>query len=165
MDKDTERIIQHEGAAALLDRGVSVPLKDIHVPFFRKPIKLRVTMRRPRMGGLMRLAQVYLSLGVTAAEIKQFTKEEEMAFIALHGKRISRMIAYTLCRGWWSRHFLVGFTAWWIRNWMEKEYLEAAMHNFIMLLGTDPFTSIIRSAEKMNPMKLRLKLSQKIKGS
>lgn len=164
MDKDTERIIQHEGAAALLDRGVSVPLKDIHVPFIKRPIKLRVTMRRPRMGGLMRLAQVYLSLGVTAAEIKQFTKEE-MAFIALHGKRISRMIAYTLCRGWWSRHFLVGFTAWWVRNWMEKEYLEAAMHNFIMLLGTDPFTSIIRSAEKMNPMKLRLKLSQKIKGS
>lgn len=46
-----------------------------------------------------------------------------------------------------------------------KEYLEAAMHSFIMLLGTDHFTSIIRSAEKMNPMKLRLKLSQKIKGS
>lgn len=35
MDKDTERIIQHEGAAALLDRGVSVPLKDIHVPFIK----------------------------------------------------------------------------------------------------------------------------------
>lgn len=160
-----ERIIQHEGAAALLDRGLSVPLKDIYVPFIKKPIKLRVTMRRPRMGGLMRLAQVYLTLGVTAAQMKKFSKEEEMAFIALHGKKISRMIAYTLCRGWWSRHFLVGITAWWVRNWMEKEYLEAVMHNFIMLLGTDPFTSIIRSAEKMNPMKLRLKLSQKIKGS
>lgn len=165
MDANVERLIQAEGAAALLDRGVSVPLKDIRIPFRKKPLKVRVTMRRPRLGGLMRLARVYLSLGVTAEEMGKFTKEEEMAFLARNGKKVSRMIAYTLCRGWWSRHFLVGFTAWWVRNWMEKEYLGAVMHNFIMLLGTDPFTSIIRSAGKMNPMKQRLRLSQRRKGS
>ena len=163
MDAELERMVQREGAAALLDRGVSVPLKDMRIPFRKKPLKLRVVMRRPRLGGLMRLARVYLSLGVTAEQMKKFTKEEEMAFLAAHGREISRMIAYTLCRGWWSRRLLVGVTAWVVRNWMSPEYLDAAMRSFVLLLGTDPFTSIIRSAGKMNPMKLRL--SQGKKGS
>lgn len=161
MDEATARMVQREGAAALLDRGVSVPLKDIRIPFRKEPLKLRVVMRRPRLGGLMRLARVYLSLGVTAEQMKKFTKEEEMAFLAAHGREISRMIAYTLCRGWWSRRLLVGVTAWVVRNWMAPEYLDAAMRRFIFLLGTDPFTNIIRSASRMNPMKL----SQRRKGS
>lgn len=163
MDEATARMVQSEGAAALLDRGVSVPLKDIRIPFRKKPLKLRVVMRRPRLGGLMRLARVYLGLGVTAEQMDKFTKEEEMAFLVMHGKDVSRMVAYTLCRGWISRHLLVGVTAWAVRNWMAPEYLDAAMRKFILLLGTDPFTSIIRSAKKTNPMKLRL--SQGKKGS
>lgn len=162
MDGVVERMIQREGAAALLDRGVSVPLKEIRLPFC-KPLRLRVVMRRPRLGGLMRLARVYLSLGVTAAQIEAFSKEEEMAFIAAHGKQVSRMVAYTLCRGWISRRLLVGATAWVVRNWIDTEYVSAAMRSFVFLLGTDPFTSIIRSAERTNPMKLRL--SQRDKGS
>ena len=109
----------------------------------------------------MRLAREYLSLGVTAAQIEAFSKEEEMAFIAVHGKRVSRMIAHTLCRGWWSRHLLVGVTAWWVRNFMELPFLMAAMRNFIFLLGTDPFMNIIRSVERTNPMKLRLSRPRK----
>lgn len=88
MDEKVARLIQREGAAALLDRGVSVPLKDIRLPF-RKPLRLRVVMRRPRLGGLIRLARVYLSLGVTAEQMNKFTKEEEMAFLATHGKQLS----------------------------------------------------------------------------
>ena len=161
MDKATERLIQAEGAAALLDRGVSVPLKEVRVPWRRKPLRLRVVMRRPRLGGLMRLARIYLSLGVTAAEMEQFSKEEEMAFIARHGKAVSRMIACTLCRGWWSRHLLGGVAAWWVRQWMEPAYMSAAMRSFVLLLGTAPFTSIIRSAGMTNPMTLRLSHGKK----
>ena len=163
MDAKTARMIEAEGAAALLDGGVSVPLKEVRIPFRKKPLRLRAVMRRPRLGGLIRLSRVYLRLGVTAAEMEKFTKEEEMAFIAAHGKDLSLMVAYTLCRGWWSRHLLVGLTAWWVRHFMEPAYMDAAMRNFVFLLGTDPFTSIIRSAGMMNPMKLRL--SQKRKGS
>lgn len=163
MDAETARMVQREGAAALLDRGVSVPLKELRIPFRKKTVKLRVVMRRPRMGGLIRLARVYLSLGVTAAEMEKFTKDEEMAFIAAHGKAVSHMIAYTLCRGWWSRHLLAGLAAWWVRHFMEPAYMDAAMRNFVFLLGTDPFTRIIRSAGRTNPMKLRL--SQRRKGS
>lgn len=161
MDAELERMIQREGAAALLDWGVSVPLKDIRIPFWKKPLTVRVVMRRPRLGGLMRLARVYLGLGVTAEQMKKFTKEEEMAFLAAHGREVSRMVALTLCRGWISRHLLVGPAAWAVRNWMAPEYLDAAMRNFILLLGTDPFTAIIRSAGKMNPMKLRLSHGRK----
>lgn len=163
MDAKTARMIEAEGAAALLDRGVSVPLKELRIPFRKKPLKMRVVMRRPRLGGLMRLARVYLSLGVTADEMTKFTKDEEMAFIAAHGKAVSQMVAYTLCRDWWSRNLLVGLTAWWVRHFMEPAYMDAAMRNFVFLLGTDPFMSIIRSAGMTNPMKLRL--SQEKKGS
>ena len=163
MDAELERMVQREGAAALLDRGVSVPLKAIRIPLRRKPLTVRVVMRRPRLGGLMRLARVYLSLGVTADEMQHFTKEEQMAFLARHGKAVSRMVALTLCRGWMSRRLLLGLAAWAVRNWMEPRYLDAAMRRFILLLGTDPFTTIIRSAGKMNPMKL--KLSQGKRGS
>lgn len=155
MDEKVARLIQREGAAALLDRGVSVPVKEIRLPFC-KPLRLRVVMRRPRLGGLIRLARVYLSLGVTAEEMKKFSKEEEMAFLVAHGKAVSRMIAYTLCRGWISRRLLVGPAAWLVRNWIDTEYVSAAMRNFIFLLGTDPFTNIINSVERMNPMKLRM---------
>lgn len=160
MDDKIERLIQREGAAALLDRGVSVPLKEIRLPFC-KPLRLRVVMRRPRLGGLMRLARVYLSLGVTAEEMKKFSKEEEMAFLVTHGKQVSRMVAYTLCRGWISRRLLVGPAAWLVRNWVETEFVSAAMRNFIFLLGTDPFMNIIRSVERTNPMKLRLSRPRK----
>ena len=77
MDKSTERLVQAEGTAALLDRGVSVPLKELRIPFRKKPLKMRVVMRRPRLGGLIRLARVYLLLGVTAEQMKKFTKEED----------------------------------------------------------------------------------------
>ena len=95
--------------------------------------------------------------------MEKFTKEEEMAFIASHGKDVSRIIALTLCRGWVSRKLLVGVASWWIRNWMEARMMAAAMRKFVLLLGTAPFTSIIRSAERTNPMKPRL--SQGRKGS
>ena len=107
-------MIEAEGAAALLDGGVSVPLKEVRIPFRKKPLRLRAMMRRPRLGGLIRLSRVYLRLGVTAAEMEKFTKEEEMAFIAAHGKDLSLMVAYTLCRGWLWRKLLVRPTAWWI---------------------------------------------------
>ena len=86
-----------------------------------------------------------------------------MAFIATHGKDVSLMVAYTLCRGWLWRKLLVRPTAWWIRNMMEQRYLMACMRKFVLLLGTDPFTSIIRSAERTNPMKPRL--SRRRRGS
>lgn len=163
MDEAAIRRIQAEGAAALLDEGVSVPLKQFRLPFRKKPVTIRITMRRPTMGGQINISRVYNSMGVTSGQMEKFTKEEEMKFIAEHGKDISRIIAYTFCRGWFARNCLVRIAAWWICNCMEWKFQKAAMQTFISLMGTKDFTPIIRSVERVNPMKLRL--SHKRKGS
>ena len=46
---------------------------------------------------------------------------------------------------------------------MENKYLISVIKKFVGLMGTDSFISIIKSAETVNPMKLRK--SQKKKGS
>ena len=95
MDEAVIKQIQREGADALLDIGVSVPLKAFHIPFRKSPLELRVTMRRPYMSGQILFARTYLSMGITSEEMWGFSKEEEMQFLASHGKAVSRMVAYT----------------------------------------------------------------------
>ena len=163
MDEAVIKQIQREGADALLDIGVSVPLKAFHIPFRKSPLELRVTMRRPYMSGQILFARTYLSMGITSEEMWGFSKEEEMQFLASHGKAVSRMVAYTLCRGPFSRRVLLRPVAWLIRNFMEQRYLVGAIKRFVSLMGTDPFIPIIRLAERTNPMKLRL--SRAAKGS
>ena len=46
---------------------------------------------------------------------------------------------------------------------METDMMAGAMHSYVGLLGTRPFESIIRSAERMNPLLPRL--SRERKGS
>lgn len=163
MDERDIKQIQREGADALLDIGVSVPLKSFRIPLRKNPVELRVTMRRPYLSGQIRFARTFLSMGVTSEQMWNFSKEEEMRFIAEHGKELSLMVACTLCRGWWSRHVLLRPTAWFVRNCMAQDYLTGAVKRFVSLMGTDPFIPIIRSAEMTNPMKLRL--SRKKEGS
>lgn len=163
MNETVMRQIQIEAADALLNAGISVPLKEFRLPFKKEPVRLRVTMKRPYMSGQIKIARTYMSMGVTSAQMDAFTKEEEMKFIVEHGKAISRIIAYTICQSYVSRHLFVGFVAWFIRNFVEDRYMMVAFRTFIRLMGTKSFTTIIRSVEISNPMKLRL--SQKRKGS
>ena len=163
MKESVVRRIQKEGAEALLNAGVSVPLKEFRLPFKKIPVRLRVTMKRPYLSGQLSIARTYLSMGVTSTQMEAFTKEEEMKFIVEHSKAISLIIAYTICQSYVSRHLFVGLVAWFIRNFVEDRYMMVAFRTFIRLMGTKSFTTIIRSVEISNPMKLRL--SQKRKGS
>ena len=52
MDEATIRHIQMEGADALLDAGVTIPLMRLRLPFSKKPIEIRLTMKRPCLSGL-----------------------------------------------------------------------------------------------------------------
>lgn len=149
------RAIQREAADALLDAGVSVPLKELKVPLLKRPVKLRVTLRRPRLAGQIRLARTYLSMGVTAEKMARFTKEEEMSFVAAHGHKVAMMLAEAVCAGAVRRRFARP-VAWLIRECVEPRVLVAAMRRLVSLMGTDPFLPIIRSAEGANPMKPRL---------
>lgn len=163
MDDSVIKQIQREGADALLDIGVSVPLKSFRIPLRKSPVELRVTMKRPYMSGQILFARTYLSMGVTIEDMWNFDKEQEMRFLAEHGKKVSRMLAYTICRGAFSRRFLLWAVSWFLRNFVEQRYLIGTVKRFVSLMGTDPFIPIIRSAERTNPMKLRT--SQKKKGS
>lgn len=163
MDESVIKQIQREGADALLDIGVSVPLKSFRIPLRKSPVELRVTMKRPYMSGQILFARTYLSMGVTSEEMWNYNKDDEMRFLAEHGKEISRMLAYTVCRGWLSRRLFLRPVSWFLRNFVEGRYLTGVVKRFVSLMGTDHFIPIIKSAERTNPMKLRT--SQRKKGS
>lgn len=158
MDDKTIRMIQQEAAEALLNVGVSVPLKGFRLPFRKRPIVFRMTMRRPCMSGQIEIARTYLSMGVKSSEMEKFSKEEQMRFLAEHGNKVCRMIALTL-----GRTIYVKPLTWFVRHFVCYEYQMAAVRKFVSLMGTDPFIPIIRSAEMTNPMKPRL--SQRKRGS
>ena len=159
MDERIIQQIQREGAEALLNVGVSLPLKDFKVPFRKEPLRLRVTMRRPTMGALLKIARLYLSMETTLEQFRSMEFDEQMVWFAKHGKKLSHIIALTMPH-WWLPTCVM---SWCVRRYMKYEFQIAAIDKFVSLLGTDPFIPIIKSAEGTNPMKLRL--SQKRKGS
>ena len=155
MEKTIERVIQREAADALLDNGVSVPLLTV----FGK--MLRVTLRRPTLAAQMSIAREYLSLGVTANDIWGFTKEQEMQFLTVHGRRISKMIALCICRSYLARKLMTPLMSWLVRNFMAHEYMLESVKTFVLLMGTEAFMPIISSAETVNPTVLRLSRTKK----
>lgn len=163
MNETVCRQIQIEAADALLNAGISVPIKEFRLPFKKKPVRLRLIMKRPYMSGQMKIARTYLSMNVKAADMENFTKEQEMAFLVEHGVAISRIIAYTICVGFISQRLFVGLVAWFVRHFVEHRYIMLVFKTFTRLMGSRPFTTIIRSAEMANPLKRRL--SHKGKGS
>ena len=155
--------VEREAAEALLDDGVSVPFKELRIPFTGRRIKLRLTMRRPCLGSQIRIAKEYLALDTTYEQMKAFKVDEEMAFVAKHGARISKMIALTVCRGAISGLLFAPIVSWFIRWFVPDVFIQGANMQFVVLLGTRNFMNIIRSVEMVNPMKPRL--SQRTEGS
>ena len=145
--------IEIEAAEALLDIGVSLPF--FKIPFTRKVVRL--TMKRPCLGGQIRLARLYLRTGITYEEMLEFSKHEELAYMAVHGRRVSKMVALTICRG--------AFSTWLLRWFVDDEYLRAASMQFLCLLGTKSFMTIIKSISTTNPMRPRLSQRKSEKGS
>ena len=162
--------VEIEAAEALLDVGVSLPFLRFKIPFRKKPVSIRVTMKRPCLGSQIRIAKLYLHVhtvtygnnGIKVVE-QQFNKHEEMAFLAIHGKRVSKMVALTICRGAISGLLFSGIVAWLLRWFVPDKYLQGANQRFITLLGTKSFMRIIESVQISNPLKPRE--SQKRKGS
>ena len=157
MDEQVIRRIQREGAEALLDAGVSLPLKDFRLPFRKESLRFRLTMKRPTLSRQIKIAHAYLSMDTTATDLEAMNHKEQMQFLAQHGKTLSRIIALTMER-WWLPVWLL---SWFVRHYMKWEYQKAAFSQFVQLMGTQSFIPIIRSAEMTNPMKLRLSRGKK----
>lgn len=144
--------VMQEAADALLDVGVSVPLAHIKLPWTKKPLRIAVTMRRPTFGGHIRIAKLFLALGFTYEEIEAFTPEEQTAFIATRGHILSQMVALCILRGYWSGLIMAKPLAWVLRWCVRDTYLIAALNQYIRLMGTQSFKTIIRYTGLTNPM-------------
>ena len=122
-----KRNVELEAAEALLDVGILLPLLRFRLPGGRERV-LRVTMRRPCLGGQMRIVRHYLKLGITAREWDAFSEDEERAFFDRHAKRLSLILALTICRGYLSGLLLAPVVAWLIRWKVPSEYRQNAGH-------------------------------------
>lgn len=145
--------IEKEAAEALLDVGVSVPFKEVRLPWRKEPICLRFRMGRPRLGGQIRIARLFVGMNVTHAELEAMTEAERLAWLADHGRTVSRIVALTICRGKWSGLLLSGVVAWLLRWWVDDVWLEGAFRRWTLLLGTRGFESIIALSAATNPLK------------
>ncbi len=149
--------IQREGAEALLDVGVSVPLLDLKLPFKRRPVPVRLTMTRPTLGTLIEMAKIWLSTGMTLEEFRGLDFDGQLSFLVHHGKKLSRMLALAVRQRW----VPVGVLSWAIRRWVPWVYQKGIFEKFVTLMGTESFLPIISAVERMNPMKLRLSHSKR----
>lgn len=145
-------MIEAEVAEALLDVGVSVPLKEFSIPFKKEPVRLKLVMKRPTLGTQIRIARLKSKIGVSYEEMRAMTPDEQQAFIAQHGKTMSRMIALMVCRGFFSGVMFAPIVALIIRWWMDDLHQQIVVSQFIALMGTKGFETIIRSVEAANPL-------------
>ncbi len=156
--------IEKQAAEALLDVGVSVPFKEVRLPWRKEPMRLRFRMGRPRLGTQIRIARLFASLDVTHEELEAMTEAERLKWLAAHGRTVSRIVALTICRGKWSGLLLSGMVAWVLRWAVDDVWLEAAFRRWTLLLGTRGFGSIIALSAATNPLKPTM-ASQERKGS
>ena len=63
--------VEIEAAEALLDVGVSLPFLQFKMPFRKKPVSIRVTIKRPFLGIQIRIAMLYIQLGITYEDMEQ----------------------------------------------------------------------------------------------
>lgn len=141
--------IKGQAADMLLDIGIAIPLLPKFL--FRKK-NSTVTIHRPTLGNLMRIAKVYQQIGVTPDELKDMDFKEQMEFVANHGKDISRIVAYAVCSGCFTGKWLNGMVAWWLRWRVHPVMLVQAM--FQLLKGThlQSFCSIIPLAAQADEL-------------
>lgn len=155
-----KEIIEKEAADALLDVGISFPLIRVKIPFI-KAFYIKGVMKRPKLGSLIRIAKIYLSMGVTVKDMELFTKEQEFEFIANHGHKVAMIAALSILRGTVKGYMFGWLLKWVILLFISDAHLYAIGKQFTPLFGTKSFINIIRSVEIANPLTPRL--SQNVK--
>lgn len=136
---------EHELRAAelLLDVGISIPLKTRWFGL------RRVTMRTPTLGAMMRIAHYYAKLECSFAEVERKNVDEQMAFVAKHGKDVSRIVAYAVCSSRIAGEMFNGVVAWWLRRNVHPAFLLQAMMAFVRGSHVRDFCNIIPLAREM----------------
>ena len=146
-----------KAAESLLDIGVSVPLRPLR--FRRWKIPVRVTVKRPPLGGLLRILRVWFSLETTVEKLDKMDNDEVLRFMEKHGKAVSKFVALSVCSGYIPGKVLAPLLAWFLRWRCHPDTLLYTMEVFMQLQDSKSFTSITRSAGALNV--LAPKLGQK----
>lgn len=133
---------------ALLDIGVSVPLRPIR--FRRWKITPRVTIKRPPLGGLLRILRVWFSFGITADGIDKMEKAEQLRFLGQHGRTVSKFVALAICSGYVSGKVFAPLLAWFLRWRCHPDTLLYTISVFMSLIDAKSFMTIIRSGTALN---------------
>lgn len=144
----TPKDIELLAAAAIRNAGISLPLA---VTFRKHP--LRVTMKVPVTTSLIRVTELYHRMGVTSKDYAGYTLEQRAEFIRLHGRTMSRIIAYGIVRGFILGRVLNRPVAWFLRHTMEPFALCEAWKQVLNVINTVPFGSTIASVEALNRLR------------
>lgn len=150
-----EQTEQLKASSLMLDIGVAIPVRPLNF-LYRKKKPRKVVMRASGLGNLIRISNLYLQIGVTHAEMQEYTVEQDMEFLARHGVTVSRIVAYTLVRNCFWGRLLNRPVAWWLRWRVHPLFLQEAMFQFVAMLDPKPFRTTINSVERINPMKPNL---------
>ena len=162
MDAEKRKYAELEASEVLLDLGVSFPLKALKLPFLKRPVLLRLKMKRPYLGTRIRVAREYLKMNVKASEMEEFDKEQQVAFLSQHGKGISLIVAKAVLRSPVASFLFANLLAWVLRWAVDERFLYLAFWQFIKCQGTENFTNIIACIERTNPL---MPVSHEKKGS
>ena len=141
---------QLKATAALLDIGVSLPLRPLR--WRRWKWVPRVTMRRPPLGGMMRILKLYLQMNTTSEQLSAMNEEQARAFFVKNARSLSSIVALAVCSGYWSGRLLAPLLAWVLRWRCDTNVLFFATTQLMELLDAKSFTLIIRSIATINLM-------------
>lgn len=141
---------QLKATRALLDIGVSVPLRPLR--WKRWKWVPRVTMKRPPLGGMLRIMKLYLQMNTTSEQLSNMTDEQARAFFAKNARSLSMIVALAVCSGYLSGKLLAPLLAWVLRWRCDTSVLFFATTQLMDLLDAKSFTIIIRSIATINMM-------------
>jgi hypothetical protein len=139
----------------LLDLGVSIPLRPLRFLDLKKEPR-KITVRHPYLGGLIRMNKQFLEIGVTHEEMKNYGIDQNISFIAKHGKMVSYIVAGAIVRGYFSYMLFGRLVAWWLRWRVHPVFLSEAIFQLNENANISPFKNTIKLAQSLNLMKPRL---------
>lgn len=146
---NTQEDIKGQAADMLLDVGVAIPLLPKFL--FRKK-DAQVTIHRPTIGNLMRIAKAYQRIGVTPDRLKEMDFNGQMELATEKGKDISRLVAYAVCSGCFTGRWFNGIVAWWLRWRVHPVMLVQAMLQMLKGTHLQSFCSIIPLAAQADDL-------------
>lgn len=146
---------------ALLDIGVSIPLRPLK--FHRWKIIPRIVIRRPPLGGLLRITKIWLSIGISASELEKMNETQRFEFMQKHGKEVIKMVSLMVHSGRIKGVILAPILAFILKWRCHPDTLIQTASVFFEAIDSKSFTTITRSVGALNLAAPRL--GQRKKGS